>query len=157
MIRFALALLLAVTIPAVSAQSFSTLEEQMTAKQFRDAGLDKLSPEELAALNEWLGDKGLGQASEAQVDRRGLRDNGLFGSLDDKPFSAHLVGTFRGWDGETVFELDNGQVWQQAESGRGLGGVELESPAVKIRPGFANGWTLQVEGYNSRVKVKRIR
>ncbi len=25
------------------------------------------------------------------------------------------LGTFNGWDGETIFNLDNGQVWQQSQ------------------------------------------
>jgi len=27
---------------------------------------------------------------------------------------SRIVGEFTGWEGETVFELDNGQKWQQA-------------------------------------------
>lgn len=26
-----------------------------------------------------------------------------------------IVGEFNGWDGETIFKLDNGQIWEQAE------------------------------------------
>src|SRR6202044_232769 len=26
-----------------------------------------------------------------------------------------ISGEFHGWDGETIFKLDNGQIWQQAE------------------------------------------
>ena len=35
-----------------------TLEERMSQAEFRAAGLDKLSPEELASLNAWIGAHG---------------------------------------------------------------------------------------------------
>ncbi len=31
---------------------------------------------------------------------------------------ARIVGKFRGWNGKTVFTLDNGQVWRQRASGK---------------------------------------
>lgn len=31
---------------------------------------------------------------------------------------ARIVGEFRGWNGKTVFTLDNGQVWRQRASGK---------------------------------------
>ena len=40
--------------PALAQEAFSTLEEQMTGKEFMDSGLNKLTPEELAVLNDWL-------------------------------------------------------------------------------------------------------
>ena len=47
--------LLAFAAGSASAQEFSSLEERMSAKEFKEAGLDKLTPEELARLNAWLG------------------------------------------------------------------------------------------------------
>ena len=39
---------------SASAAGFSSLEERMSQSEFHAAGLDKLSPTELNALNEWL-------------------------------------------------------------------------------------------------------
>src|SRR5207342_2835934 len=39
---------------SASAAGFSSLEERMSQSEFHAAGLDKLSPAELNALNEWL-------------------------------------------------------------------------------------------------------
>src|SRR5665648_304740 len=33
---------------------------------------------------------------------------------DEKLIESHIQGEFNGWDGETIFKLDNGEVWQQA-------------------------------------------
>ena len=40
--------------PLVASEGFSTLEEQMTGKEFTGAGLEKLTQEELDALNDWI-------------------------------------------------------------------------------------------------------
>ena len=140
---------------SLPAAAFSTLEERMSAAQFKAAGLDKLSAEELAALNAWLQGNhatlpaGLAPAPASQ-DRIGLRD-GESGSV-----SSRYVGTFTGWTGNTVFTLENGQVWQQIEP-ETLGGISLDSPMVTIKSGMFGSWQIQVEGLNSRTRVKRIK
>lgn len=153
-IRLALALLLATAAASVCAQSFSSLEERMSLRDFESAGLQKLSPEELAFLNRWLAERGLTApptAAAAQADRVGLAPER--GSED--AVRSRLLGSFRGWSGNTVFRLENGQVWQQTGGGA-LAGVSLESPTVSIERGLFGAWYLRVEGYNSRAKVKRI-
>ena len=49
-----LVLLLSVSTCALGQEQFSSIEERMTGKEFSETGLVKLTPEELAALNEWL-------------------------------------------------------------------------------------------------------
>ena len=44
----------AVSFSAQAADSFSTLEERMTGKEFKETGLGKLTDEELSALNDWI-------------------------------------------------------------------------------------------------------
>lgn len=129
----------------------------MSASQFREAGLDKLSPDELAALNAWL-QQNLGGASAiatlpAAQDRTGFSDNtsGSGGTVRSR-----LPGEFRGWGGKAVFKLENGQVWQQVGSDA-WSGVRLENPAVLIEPGAFGSWRMKVEGYNTTTRVKRVR
>jgi hypothetical protein len=69
--------------------------------------------------------------------------------------TAKVVGGFRGWTGETVFELDNGQVWEQAGSGRYE--YSGEDRAVVIERGFLNSFSLKPQGLNRTVRVKRIK
>ncbi len=63
-----LALALAVCAPAALAQSdgATTLEQQMTAEEFRAAGLHKLSAAELAALQDWIRRQQAGVATQGQ-------------------------------------------------------------------------------------------
>src|SRR5688572_28586770 len=52
LIAAGVAIALALSAPAALAQS--KIEQQMSAEQFKAAGLDQLSPEQLANLNAWL-------------------------------------------------------------------------------------------------------
>ncbi len=149
---FACALALGTALPAL-AQSFSTVEERMSAADFHAAGLDKLSAEELAALNTWLRDHvGDGTASTTPViDRTGFAPD-----HETSEVRSRLVGEFHGWDGKTTFHLENGQVWQQVGSDT-WSGVKLDNPRVTIETGFLGSWRLKVEGYNTTTKVRRVR
>ncbi len=68
--------------------------------------------------------------------------------------TSRVIGQFDGWTGDTVFRLENGQVWEQ--SGNGFFKVSMNNPSVTIEKGVFGGFILSVEGYNSRVKVKRV-
>jgi hypothetical protein len=150
----ALALFALLLCPLASAQTFSSLEERMSEADFRAAGLHRLSPEELARLNEWLRDQAAqAPAPAAAQDRRGLPAE--YNPSD--AIVARIPGEFRGWSGAgTRIELDNGQVWEVTDSSTRLA-VNLQDPTVRIAPGFMNAWFLQVDGYNTKARVKRIR
>ncbi len=159
---------LMLAVSSQASQSFSSLEERMTGREFRETGLYKLSDEELAALNRWIRQRSLAegevmpqdgqpgtsadQSAAAPRDDRGLRET----SASREPIRSRIVGSFTGWRGNTEFELENGMVWRQAEVGT-FAIREVENPEVVIRPGMFGAWRLQVEGYNSRVRVERIR
>jgi len=149
------------------ADDFSSLEERMTGREFRDTGLHKLTEAELAALNRWIASRSLAEGeslpaaasggaivagADASIDRRGLRDD----TSNERPIEARIVGAFDGWDGDTVFELDNGMVWQQTD-GRPYQMSEMENPVVIIEPGIMGSWRLRVDGFNARAQVRRIR
>ena len=46
--------LLVLAAPSALAQEFSSLEERMSSDDFTSAGLERLSADELARLNDWL-------------------------------------------------------------------------------------------------------
>ena len=140
---------------------FSSLEEQMTGKEFTAAGLDKLSPQELDVLNNWIRRHSVatlsspvtsGSQTGADVDRRGLPSDP---GDDESPISGRLVGKFSGWDGQTVFKLENGMIWVQADRDK-FYIREVENPEVTITPGMFSAWYLSVDGYGSKCKVRRI-
>jgi hypothetical protein len=154
----AVARLFCLLLVAVSAQAseFSSLEERMSDAEFRGAGLDKLSAEELANLNNWLKAR-LNQstlaAGPAPQDRMGFRQG--YGE-DRRDFTARVVGEFSGWSKGTVLKLDNGQWWEITES-TSFDVPTLSNPGVRIEPALMGSWLLKVEGYNRSVRVTRIR
>ena len=137
---------------AASAQQFSTLEERMTYAEFKAAGLEKLTPEELAALNSWLAGKSTVAATPAQ-DTRGFEGR----TSTAGAVVSSIPGTFKGWKGKgDRFTLANGQVWEVTDSGTRLS-VTLENPTVTVEQGALSAWYLRVDGYNARARVKRIK
>jgi hypothetical protein len=145
---------------SAQAQSFSTVEERMSAADFRRAGLDKLSPEELASLNAWLQQDAArrGAVVAAPEDRRGFEDGGIFrSSQDGDRIVATVAGRFSGWRGAgDRITLSNGQVWRITDSSTDLR-VDLEDPQVVLERNAFGGWQLRVEGYNTRARVVRER
>jgi hypothetical protein len=139
------------------AVEFSTLEERMSGAEFKQAGLDRLTPEQLQSLNDWLRVHGL--APGAPVAVGGTRNGVVEYYPDDKarqPIEAHIDGPLDGWLGKTTFKLDNGQVWQQAESGMRTD-LGLNSPAVRIKPMLLGSWLMYVDGCGCSLRVKRIK
>ena len=67
---------------------------------------------------------------------------------------SNIDGTFNGWDGDTVFELRNGQIWQQNEYAYNYSyGYSPDVWIVHTR----RGWLMFVEGEGEPLRVKRIR
>ncbi len=158
-----LAVCIAVATPLAIAQQFSSVEERMSSADFKAAGLDKLSPAELARLNAFIKNEveaRAAQAREAGAREQNKNDAERIGFKDYHGDRSEIVsripGTFRGWSGGTTFTLENGQVWRQTDSSE-LAGVHLENPVVHISPSLVgSGWFLQVEGYGSHAKVERV-
>lgn len=139
------------------------LQQQMSPEQFRAAGLDKLSPAELAALNAWL--QGRVEQSISQVREQALeegrqevivRHRGFLSFGSDEPIVAVLPGQFSGFAKRRQYRLDNGQVWEQTDDAQ-LNGARGNDRQVRITPGLMGVWYLQVDGYNTRAKVRRVK
>lgn len=160
----AAALLLAAAAPALAQRSVADdLQRQMTPAEFKAAGLDKLSADELTALNDWLQGKvkqetqvGLEQAKEEGRREVINKNRGFFDFGSREPIESTLIGRFDGFGKGKRFVLANGQEWEQTEPAS-LQGVHLQAPKVSIRPGIAGVWYLRVDRYNTQAKVRRIK
>lgn len=150
--------LIPLTLIAQSDDGFSSFEERMTGREFTEAGLHKLSEEELAALNEWVRQRSLAEHEQAQIAAAAQSADSVsdINNMPREIIVSSIVGSFSGWDGDTEFVLENGMVWEQASSDS-YAMSQLENPAVTIRPSLFGNWTLQVEGYNRRTSVRRIK
>jgi hypothetical protein len=143
-----------------AAEGFSSLEEQMTGKEFMATGLNKLSPQELDALNAWIRARSLatlGGPSAAGVtaaeDERGLKTDES--DEERSPITSRIVGPFNGWDGQTIFKLENGMIWEQVDKDK-FYIKEVDNPVVIIEPSMFGRWHLSVEGHDADCRVERI-
>jgi hypothetical protein len=156
----ALVLAVALACASLAAHAAPPIEQQMSAEEFKASGLDKLSPQELASLNTWLGRTIESETAKAAVaakkkvedDNRGFFN---FGSTD--PIKSAITGEFRGFAMGRQYTLDNGQVWRQIDDAS-LAGVRLTHPTVVISPSvIGNAWYFAVKGYGTRAKVMRVK
>ena len=158
---------------AAAAEKPLDVRDLVTANQFHQMGLDKLSPEELAAFNAWLATYGQSQAAPGvpvpaaipvpatkTAPAAATRADASFGQEtlpqeergEPKLIETRILGTFTGWNGRTTFTLENGQVWVQAAAGDFE--THLENPKVVIKR-LAFGYLLTIPGQGATVFVRR--
>lgn len=131
-----------------------TLRERMSKEEFHAAELDKLSPEALKRLDDWLA------AHPLTVTKLVTPSNKPVFYTDDAPrerIESRIDGVFTGWAGKTVFKLQNGQEWTQSQAGRYDGG-KLHNPKVKLEPTMSGNWLLFVSGCDcDSLRVERTK
>ncbi|MGH8062063.1 MAG: hypothetical protein ACREO7_08625 [Pseudoxanthomonas sp.] len=166
-LRIPFALLMFALAPLAWAQQSAPLtanvEQQMSADEFKAAGLDKLSAQELAALNAWLQHKVVQETTKAvevakEEGRKEVKEinRGFFDFGTSEAIESVLVGEFKGFAKGRKYTLENGQVWEQIEPAS-LDGVRRTNPKVSIKPGMFNNWFMRIDGYNTAAKVRRIK
>lgn len=160
------ALLLSLSAPALAQRVVEgDLQQQMSPAEFKSAGLDKLSAQELATLNRWLQGKVEAATTQAvaavreEAREQGrqeviVKNRGFFDFGSSEPITGALQGEFRGFGKGRVYVLDNGQEWEQTDT-TSVVGVRKQSPKVSIKPGVMGVWYMKVEGVNSQPKVRR--
>lgn len=147
----ALVLALATWVPAAASEP--PLKERMSEEEFQAAGLHKLSEDELAALEAWLGSEEAERGDSGRTepeDRRGLEESGA-----RTPIESRIVGSFSGWSRGETFELENGMVWQVI-SDDDFYTPEVDNPRVEIRPGAFGSWRLHPKDSRNWARVRRI-
>jgi hypothetical protein len=117
-----------------------------------------------AAKRDWNGAFGLdasrgstvaAESGAAQADDAanfGFDDRGSGGPAQ---VESRYDGEFTGWSGNTLFRLENGQVWKQAQSGRVS--ARAGRPKVTIKRATLGGYRMSVEGLNETIRVERVR
>ncbi|CAH0222274.1 MULTISPECIES: hypothetical protein [Stenotrophomonas] len=162
------AVLLSLSAPALAQRVVQgDLQQQMSAAEFKAAGLDKLNAAELATLNRWLQGKVEAATTEAVAAVREeareegrqeviVKNRGFFDFGSNEPISGVLQGEFRGFGKGRIYVLDNGQQWEQTDT-TSVSGVRKQSPKVSISPGVMGVWYLKVEGVNTQPKVRRTK
>ena len=118
------------------------LQNLMSATEFRAAGLDRLTSDELISLDDWVG----------RLVVRLLTDRKHEGCAS--PVDSRILGEFEGWDGHTIIELENGQIWKQRDATRRH--TYRLSPRALVREADS-GCRMEVDGIEGNALVERIR
>jgi hypothetical protein len=142
------------------------IRDLVTPEQYAKMGLDKLDAAELQELNLWLYGHVRKERREAVQevipqgeDSFGLEDipakiSSLFDRQPELIESRLLNENFTGWDGKTVFRLENGQVWKQIDMRRFY--YPTKDPVVEIRKALSGAYYLKLKNKGSQTTVRRI-
>ena len=130
--------------------SFPGIEALMSEHEYQAAGIDKLTAAERDALNRWLVRY---TAEDSQVLLN--TDEQVKQAVAEQETLAIIQQPFDGWSGDTIFRLDNGQVWQQRRRGnyRYMG----SRPQVRISRNIMGFYRMELVENGKSVQVKRIK
>jgi len=136
-------------------QSGKSIQELMTPDEFKAAGLDKLSEDELEHLDAWL--QGYRATTEkkasAQAEEKASEEIKKATEQASKRAPKVLVnrvvsrvdGTFSGLTGRTVIKLEDGTVWKQANIDDRYHPQVTDHPLVSVSHS-PFGYKMRIEG-----------
>jgi hypothetical protein len=75
--------------------------------------------------------------------------------FNDEPIVSRVHGTVASWEPGTVFVLENGQQWKVLKGYATLS-KPRESPQIRVVPGVAGRWFLEVDPDMPKARVYRI-
>jgi hypothetical protein len=119
--------------PAWAAEQIlsGSIKEMMSPEEFKAAGLNKLSSEELEKLNAWL--QGYREATEKvtekKTEKRVAAKSPFF---HHEPIVSRVDGSFAGLKGHTVIKLEDGTVWKQANLDDHAGPSPMDHPGAAV-------------------------
>ena len=148
--QIAIFLLLPTAVWAADGKPFPGIEKLMEKEEFEAAGLQKLNPTERKALNQWLINYTI---EEAPVMRR----NNMEVKEAEKSIqiTSRIKQPFTGWQGDTTFYLENGQVWKQRLTGRYF--HKIDSSEVIISKNLFGFYKMTIVETGKAVGVKRVK
>lgn len=116
------------------------IQKMMSPGEFKAAGLEKLSPEELERLNAWL--KGYREttvkAAETKATKEGRRKIDVLVS--------RIVGPFYGLTGSTIITLEDGTKWKQANKNDRNKGPGLDHLGCAVFNAGLFGYKMRIQG-----------
>jgi hypothetical protein len=136
------ALLLSTGFTYAQSSEFPGVQKAMSPEAFEQAGLNKLSPDERARLDQFIRgyvSSATEQAASAAVDE--AAKEGKVRRNEPEVIQSSIVGVFRGYDGRTTFRLENGTVWKQSQQ------VSRSYPPIDSPPVIIIKGTSMLAGY----------
>ncbi len=123
------------------------LEQILPPDAFKASGLQKLTPGELESLDRWVSTIAPAVAQQKTLDVKPVPDTNIESNID---------GEYKGWNGDTIYRLMNGQVWRQ--SAYHYHYHYAYGPKVVIYPSIG-GFKMHVDGDDDDedVSVRQVR
>lgn len=118
----------------------SDIQKMMSPGEFKAAGLDKLSPEELERLNAWL--KGYRETTVKAVETKATKE----GRRKIDVLVSRIVGRFDGLTGNTIITLEDGTKWKQANKTDRIKGPGLENLGCAVYNAGLFGYKMRIQG-----------
>src|SRR6266487_762947 len=120
-----------------------SIKEMMSPEEFKAAGLNKLSSEELEKLNAWL--QGYRETTEKVTEKKTEKKVASQSFFHHEPIVSRVDGSFAGLKGRTVIKLEDGTVWKQANIDDHAGPSPIDHPgAAVVWAGL--GYKMRIQG-----------
>ena len=132
---------------------FPGVEKAMTPGDYEAAGLQKLDPAERAKLDDFI--RNYVAASNERVATTAV-DKAVKENKVSAPevIQSRIVGPFTGYNGRTIFTLENGQRWAQSQRDSAYYPKIDSPPVVIVKAGF--GYRMHIAG-GGAIRVSLIR
>jgi hypothetical protein len=130
-------------VRAAREEMSGSIEQMMTSGEFKAAGLNKLSPDELQKLNAWL--QGYREVAEKTAEKKATARASKVEHAKMDLLVSRVDGTFNGLTGRTVIRLEDGTVWKQANADDRYRPRVTDHPGAVVIHGIF-GYKMQVEG-----------
>lgn len=166
----------------------SSFTTALTPQEYAAAGLNKLTPDEVARLDRLVGayqsgalaaaqrELAAAQAAKADAEARAAKAQSEAMARNDakgheswlgkakailtpgtiieyRTLDSQIVGNVKGWHAETVFRLENGQLWRVLDGESYWSAKVLQNPKIQITPGKLGGFWMKIEGIRAQVRV----
>jgi hypothetical protein len=120
-----------------------SIKEMMSADEFKAAGLNKLSADEIQRLDAWL--QGYRQVTEQAAEKKATAKASAESHAKMDLLVSRVDGTFNGLTGRTVIRLEDGTAWKQANADDRYRAKVTDHPAAAVIHGVF-GYKMRIEG-----------
>ncbi len=134
-------------------QKVIKLKQIVNKSEYQECGLHKLTDAEITKLESVIATIVYALSKSTQQNNLLSVPSETFTSTSDI-IESYIDGDFEGWDGDTIFKLDNGQIWQQDSYDYTYS--YAYHPKVLIVK-ISGRYKMQVDGVKDTIYVRRLK
>ncbi|MDQ6861756.1 MAG: hypothetical protein M3032_11455 [Verrucomicrobiota bacterium] len=133
---------------------FPGVQKAMSEKAYKEAGLEKLTPEERARLNDFI--RSYAASTNQEAAKIAVDQAVTSNKVPSVPqvIESRIVGPFHGYTGRNRFTLENGQVWAQSQQTSAAYPPIDSPPVIIVKAGW--GHRMYILG-GGNIRVSRVR